>query len=167
VYVVVRVVEPGPVSLASPPTGRAYRDPTVTVNLPYQYRIEAVRNAAVGPNVALAVHSYPSDVLEGVAFDPRPPDPPQGTATWRPTDGVVRIDWPTAGLPAGLDVLAQRTTVGSQLWQNVGPWVAATTGGVVDAGVERRRSYFYRLRARNALGSLSAFEAAFGPVDTV
>ena len=165
VFVVVRLVEGGPLVLATSATGRAFRDGAVEAEVPYQYRVVAQRDAAVGPNQSRVVRSFPSEAGEGKAFDSRPPRPPRGVGAWDAAAGVVRINWPTAGLPAGLNVLVQRADLGGQLWRTLGDWLPAAAGSFEDGDVSPRQKYLYRLRARDALGKVSKFEFAFGPIE--
>ena len=164
VFSVVRHSPGGPAVLAAPATGRAYRDSSVTVGVPYQYRVEVARQAAAGPTTSVTIRSLPSGVGEAVAFDPRPPVPPQATASWQASQQTVLISWPIAGLPAALEVLAERMDILRDQWVAVREWIPAGSTPLQDPGAASGHTYLYRLRARNAAGRLSEDEPAIGPV---
>jgi hypothetical protein len=145
-------------------TGRAWRDQTVTPGRRYQYRVQAVRIATVGPGVTTDVRSLPSEVGEGAPFEPRPPVPPTATAAWQPAQQVVRIVWAVGGTPTGLEVALQKMDLVQEQWAAVGGWSPAATGAVEDPSVTPGHAYLYRLRARNMLGRTSQREPEIGPV---
>jgi hypothetical protein len=146
-------------------SARAWRDRTVTAGQRYQYRVQAVRRATLGPTGSIDIYSFASEVVEGAPFDPRPPVPPTAEAAWQTAQHAVRISWLAAGLPAGLDVAVQRMDLIQEHWTTVSGWMAAASGGVEDTSVASGHSYLYRLRARNKLGRTSQKESEIGPVD--
>ena len=164
VFVVVRPIAGATPVLATPATGRAYRDATALVGLPHQYCVEAVRQGAVDATAKVLVRSFASEIGEGTAFDAGPPTPPAATATWQPALSAVRIAWAATGLPAQLEVAVQRGDPLRDAWMAVGGFRPASTGFVDDAAVVSGFSYFYRLRSRNASGRTSEDERTIGPV---
>jgi WD40 repeat protein len=163
VFAVVRYAAGEQPRLAVSGTGRAYRDTPVGAWDPHQYRVVAVRDATTGPATKVRVASFASGVAEAVAFDARPLVPPQVTAVWDAAAAAVRLTWPTAGLPTGLEVLPQRMDIEFEEWVGVARWVTASTGTVLDAGVFSGRSYLYRLRVRVG-NRTSEAEPTFGPI---
>jgi len=164
VYGVVRYVPNGPPALAVPATSCAYHNAALTADLPYQYRVVARRQAAIGPQAFITVRSFPSNVGEGTPYDSSRPAPPAAAAAWNAARSVVEITWPTAGLAAGLEVALQRTEDGDEHWVRISGWVAASSGSIADAGARSGRSYRYRLRARTAAGRTSENEPIIGPI---
>ena len=164
VFAVVRYTAGGPPTLAAAATGRAYRDATLEPGKRYQYRVVAVRQAAVGPSQTVSVRSFPSEVVEAEAFDARPPQPPQGSAAWNAGQQAVAVSWTTTGLPPGLELLVQRTEQSIDMWRSVTAWLPASTGSAFDATAASGTTYLYRLRVRTAAGGVSVDEPQLGPV---
>jgi WD40 repeat protein len=163
-YAVVRPAPGASPTLATSPTARAYRDAAVLSDVPYQYRVVAVRQARSDLAATISVASLPSDAVGGVSYDARPPVPPLATAVWDATRAAVRVSWSPAGLPAGLELALQRLAEGDEMWQRASGWVAATEASFDDIAAVSGQTYTYRLRARGRTGRASQDEPVIGPV---
>ena len=164
IFAVVRYAPGGPAVLAAPATGCAWRDTGLIGGTAYDYRVVAVRQAAIGAAQTVTVRSLPSELGSGVPFDASAPVPPPANAAWDAGASVVRVTWAPAGLAAGLEVSVQRTVDGDDTWQRVSGWQPATVGTIDDGRAASGATYTYRLRARRADGRLSENEPVVGPV---
>ncbi|GIF01457.1 hypothetical protein [Paractinoplanes rishiriensis] len=163
VYVAARTPAGGPVVVL--PTGArlAWRDGTAEPGRAYQYRIESLRSAQVGPVATVEVRSLPSDVGEATAFDSRPPVAPAGAAAYDTATAAVRISWAT-GPVADLEVRCERADLLDGRWAPVSGWVPGGDGLIEDPEVGSGHLYLYRLRGRDRWGRLSRGEPRIGPV---
>lgn len=163
VYAVVQYAAGGPDALAVSKTSCAYHDTGLTAGVPYQYRIEAERQAAITAAATRSVRSFPSGVAEAEAFDARPPVPPAANAAWDMALNRVRVSWNTAGIPQGFEVALDRTVSGDDYWMPIARWSDAQLGSLNDTRARSGESWDYRLRARMGM-RISANEPTIGPV---
>jgi hypothetical protein len=163
VFAVVRDVAGGVARLAAPLSSCTYRDATAAAGISYQYRVEAERRAQFSPLGYRDVRSLASNVMEGVAYDTRPPVPPVAAAAWDAAHSVVHITWAPPVDPT-LEIVVQKRVPTALQWRPVQNWMPASTGSVDDAAVESGRTYIYRLRARNSFARTSSSEPELPPL---
>lgn len=163
-FAAVRRVAGGPVQLAVSASGCAWLDRGLSPDQVYRYRVRVRRTVPVSATNTLALDSPPSALVEVRAFDARPLVPPPLQLAWEVGAGQVRIDWPVAGLDAGLQVRIERTPAGLGMFSRVLDWSAASAGTVADASVTSGQAYEYRLRVRSPDGRESSGEPLQGPL---
>jgi len=164
VFVVVSYAPGGAPTLAVSPTGRAYRDTAVAIEMPFQYRVVAVRESEIGIGVTRELRSLSSDAAEAIPYDGRPPVPPSASALWLSPQQLVEVAWSVANVPPGLEVMLLRSLVGDDYWNRATPWAPAASGSVRDAAVQSGSTYVYRLHVRAPSGRISENEPLIGPL---
>ena len=110
------------------------------------YRIAAIDDAG---NVSMA-----SAAIAVQAYDDSRPAPPAWSAA-APTSEGLQLSWTLADATLLAMVQRREASVYPLHWTNLTPWVDADTQQVVDKSRDAGRSYVYRIRVRDARGTLN------------